>query len=76
VRLAIARAVADPATKLLLIDEPTAHLDRETAERIADSLCRLAKERSLIVATHDPVLAGRMDRVVDVAALSQGEERS
>ncbi len=76
VRLAIARAVADPATKLLLVDEPTAHLDRETAERIADSLCRLAKGRTLVVATHDPVLAGRMDRVVDLAALSQGEKRS
>ena len=69
VRLAIARAFADPATQLVLVDEPTAHLDRETAELVTDNLLQLAKDRTLIVATHDPVLAARMDRIVDMTTI-------
>lgn len=69
VRLAIARAFADPATQLVLADEPTAHLDRETAALVTDNLLQLAKGRTLIVATHDPVLAARMDRIVDMTAI-------
>ncbi|AAK89342.2 ABC transporter, nucleotide binding/ATPase protein [Agrobacterium fabrum str. C58] len=74
VRLAIARAFADPATQLVLADEPTAHLDRETAALVTDNLLQLAKGRTLIVATHDPVLAARMDRIVDMTAIhSRGQ---
>lgn len=74
VRLAIARAFADPATQLVLVDEPTAHLDRETAALVTENLLQLAKGRTLIVATHDPVLAARMDRIVDMAAIhSRGQ---
>ena len=74
VRLAIARAFADPATQLVLADEPTAHLDRETAALVKDNLLQLAKGRTLIVATHDPVLAARMDRIVDMTAIhSRGQ---
>lgn len=72
VRLAIARAFADPATQLVLADEPTAHLDRETAALVTDSLLQLAKGRTLIVATHDPVLAARMDRIVDMTTIHSG----
>lgn len=74
VRLAIARAFADPATQLVLVDEPTAHLDRETAALVTENLLQLAKGRTLIVATHDPVLAARMDRIVDMTAIhSRGQ---
>lgn len=74
VRLAIARAFADPATQLVLADEPTAHLDRGTAALVTDNLLQLAKGRTLIVATHDPVLAARMDRIVDMTAIhSRGQ---
>jgi ATP-binding cassette subfamily C protein CydD len=74
VRLAIARAFADPATQLVLVDEPTAHLDRETAALVTENLLKLAKGRTLIVATHDPVLAARMDRVVDMTTIhSRGQ---
>lgn len=73
VRLAIARAFADPATQLVLVDEPTAHLDRETAALITDNLLQLAGDRTLIVATHDPSLAARMDRIVDMTAMHSGE---
>lgn len=67
VRLALARlAVAAPQAGVLLVDEPTAHLDPMTAAQVMQALVQLAQGRTLIVATHDPVLAARMDRVVPV----------
>ena len=65
-RLALARLMAAPEADLLLADEPTAHLDSETADQVAESLVTLARGRTLIVATHDPRLAARMDRVVQL----------
>lgn len=64
VRLALARIAVHPHADLLLVDEPTAHLDSETAARVIDALIELARGKTLIVATHDPVLAARMGRVV------------
>lgn len=66
VRLALARVAAYPQAGLLLVDEPTAHLDSETAQRVTDALLQLAVGKTLIVATHDPVLAARLGRVVQV----------
>jgi ATP-binding cassette subfamily C protein CydD len=63
-RLALARIAVDPQADVILADEPTAHLDSETASHIADSLLRLAKGKTLIVATHDEGLARRMDRII------------
>ena len=68
VRLALARIAVHPHADLLLVDEPTAHLDSETAARVADALVELARGKTLIVATHDPALAARMDRVVSIGA--------
>ena len=65
-RLALARLIAAPEADLLLADEPTAHLDSETADQVAESLVTLARGRTLIVATHDPRLAARMDRIVQL----------
>ena len=67
-RLALARAAVDPSAQIILADEPTAHLDHETADDIAAGLLRLARGRTLIVATHDPALARRMDRVIRIEA--------
>ncbi|TCP62796.1 ATP-binding cassette subfamily C protein CydD [Rhodovulum bhavnagarense] len=63
-RLVVARAAhAHPA--LLLADEPTADLDEETAAQVTEGLLSLvASGSSLIVATHDPVLAARMNRQI------------
>jgi putative ABC transport system ATP-binding protein len=64
-RVAVARALfADPP--ILLVDEPTANLDRETARSIADLLRHLQRNgsRSLIVATHDPLVADVCERIV------------
>ena len=62
-RVAIARAMINGAP-LLLCDEPTGDLDRETGGRVADLFMELAEEhdRMLIVVTHDPGLAGRLFR--------------
>ncbi|MCJ0762720.1 thiol reductant ABC exporter subunit CydD [Variovorax terrae] len=64
VRLALARAAAWPQAGLLLADEPTAHLDAQTAHEVTQALLLLARGRTLIVATHDPVLAARLGRQV------------
>ena len=63
-RLGLARIAVDPDADIILADEPTAHLDHETAIHIAESLIRLAKGKTLIIATHDNSLAAKMDRIV------------
>ncbi|MFC5584984.1 thiol reductant ABC exporter subunit CydD [Nitratireductor kimnyeongensis] len=75
-RLALARAAATPHAGLVLADEPTAHLDRETAHEITESLLQISQGKTLIVATHDPVLAARMDRVIAVQPMARGGGRS
>ncbi|MDH7790960.1 thiol reductant ABC exporter subunit CydD [Ochrobactrum sp. AN78] len=69
-RLALARIAVDQDADIILADEPTAHLDHETADRIADTLISLAKGKTLIISTHDETLASRMDRVVRLNDLS------
>jgi len=73
VRLALARIAVNAGADLLLVDEPTAHLDTETAARVADALLALARGKTLIVATHDPGLAARIGRVVDLDAATMGQ---
>jgi len=52
--------------RLLLADEPTAHLDRASARRVTDEIRALAAEASagVIVVTHDDELAAHADRVL------------
>jgi len=76
VRLALARVALHPHADLLLVDEPTAHLDSETAARVTDALLVLAKGKTMLVATHDPVLAGRLRRTVQVDARAQAQEQA
>jgi len=75
VRLALARVALHPHADVLLVDEPTAHLDSETAARVTDALLALAKGKTMLVATHDPVLAGRLQRTVQVDAQAQPWEQ-
>ena len=73
VRLALARLAVQEHADVLLVDEPTAHLDTETANRVSEALAALARGKTLIVATHDPVLAARMGRVIRLDAVALEE---
>ncbi len=66
-RLTLARAAAHPHCRLILADEPTAHLDADTAQFVRESLLQLAaRGATLVVATHDPLLAQCMNRIVSI----------
>ncbi len=64
-RVAIARAVvADPP--LLVADEPTGDLDRESAVRILDLIRQLARDqgKTIVMVTHDAKAAAAADRTL------------
>jgi len=64
-RVAIARAVvADPP--LLVADEPTGDLDRESATRILDLIRQLARDhgKTIVMVTHDAKAAAAADRIL------------
>ncbi len=65
-RIGLLRALLAPR-QILLLDEPTADLDAETAAAIVALLRRAAETRLLIVATHDALLTAAGDSVVNLA---------
>lgn len=70
-RVAIARALANEP-KIILADEPTGNLDPATADHCFALLVELVRNSGVaaLIATHNPDLAGRMDRIV---RLEQGK---
>ena len=66
-RLGLARALLRDAP-LLVLDEPTVHLDPAAAARVAATLEELRGTRTILLITHDPELAAGADRVIRLTA--------
>ena len=66
-RVALARALA-PNPAILVADEPTGNLDEATGASIIDLMFALKRERgaTLIVVTHDPALASKCERRIEL----------
>ena len=66
-RVAIARAISNKPS-ILLADEPTGNLDYKTSEDVFDSLYNLLRSKGVtsLIATHNPELAKRMDRRLQI----------
>lgn len=67
-RLALTRALIDP-TPLVVLDEPTAHLDTAAEAQLVDTVRRLREEgRTVVLVAHRPALLEVADDVVEVAS--------
>ena len=68
-RVAFCRALAN-GPQLLLADEPTGNLDPGTSDRVFGTLMDLVRSTrmSAVIATHNPDLAARMDRILRLDA--------
>jgi thiol reductant ABC exporter CydD subunit len=64
-RVALARAFLRDAP-LVILDEPTADLDPESATRIGEAVETIRKGRTVVLIAHRPELAARADRIVRV----------
>ncbi|WP_454044660.1 ABC transporter ATP-binding protein [Cellulosimicrobium sp. Marseille-Q8652] len=75
-RVAVARALVRETVGLVIADEPTASLDAENARIVTDLLVAQAKDRDagVLLATHDPAVADRCDRIVTLVHSSHRSE--
>lgn len=69
-RLAVARALArvDAGARLLVLDEPTAHLDPVAADLVRAAVRRRAGRCTIVLASHEPDTLALADRFVPVGA--------
>jgi putative ABC transport system ATP-binding protein len=64
-RTAVARGLLAKAG-VLLLDEPTANLDRESSRRLVEHLVTIRNERAIMIASHDPMVIESCDRVFNL----------
>ncbi|MGH3424701.1 MAG: ATP-binding cassette domain-containing protein [Nocardioidaceae bacterium] len=64
-RVAVARALA-LAPRVLLADEPTAEQDPAHRELVVERLLHPDNASAVVIATHDPEIAARCDRVIEL----------
>ncbi|MCC5995911.1 MAG: thiol reductant ABC exporter subunit CydD [Oceanicaulis sp.] len=69
-RIALARALAADR-KLILMDEPTAHLDGESEQRFIEALKTAARGRTVIIATHSPAVRAACSRIIRLDTQAQ-----
>lgn len=71
-RAAVARAVIGRPS-VLLADEPTGALDGASAQTVIELLVEVHREigATLVLVTHDPVIAAHLDRVVQLSGLTE-----
>ena len=62
------RGLSSRTRPVLLLDEPTAHLDPETAEALVADVFDAAGDRSVLLITHRPEGLDLVDEVVSLAA--------
>ncbi|WP_432788903.1 thiol reductant ABC exporter subunit CydC [Brevibacterium sp. K11IcPPYGO002] len=70
-RLAVARTLLTGAD-VIVLDEPTAHLDDETARLLIDDLRENLRDRTVVMVTHDRRLIADGDEVVDLGTVEPG----
>lgn len=64
-RLVLTRAWLSDAA-VLLVDEPTAHLDPDAADAVRTALAQLSQERPVVVVSHDDELIAGADRLIEL----------
>jgi len=64
-RIALARAFVHNSA-IVLLDEPTAHLDQQTKTKLLQLIESLFKDKTLLIASHDADVIDKMDRVIQL----------
>ncbi len=70
-RIALARVFLTAAPRLILADEPTTGIDRDTADLIFDALRQFAAEKQaiLLFTSHDSALVQKADAIIDLPVM-------